>query len=72
MGEGAFAAKSPLAVMPETGQVILRPDVAGIISASYDPVMPVAANDPSHALRLFARMQVTPAANTPQEGDTQH
>ncbi len=56
-GEGAFADKSPLAVMPETGATILRPDVAGVIAAAYDRMMPVAAEDASHALRLFARLQ---------------
>ncbi|WP_424941866.1 hypothetical protein [Aliiroseovarius crassostreae] len=58
-GDGAFSTKSPLAVLPETGQVILRPDVAGIVAAAYDPVMPVAADDASHALRLSARLQVS-------------
>lgn len=58
-GEGAFAETSPLALHPETRAVILRPDVAGVIRAAYDPVMPVAADDPAHALRLSAR--VTPA-----------
>ena len=50
----AFAETSPLARIED--QVILRPDVAGIIRAAYDPVLPVAANDPSHALRLAARI----------------
>lgn len=61
-GEGAFAETSPLAVMPETGATILRPDVAGVIAAGYDRMMPVAADDASHALRLFARLQ-GPAGN---------
>ncbi len=51
----AFKDKSPLAVVGD--KTILRPDVAGLIRAAYDPVMPVAAKDSSHALRLFARMQ---------------
>jgi hypothetical protein len=51
----AFKDQSPLAVVGDN--TILRPDVAGLIRAAYDPVMPVAANDSSHALRLFARMQ---------------
>ncbi len=55
-GEAAFATKSPLAVLPDGGAVILRPEIAALIEAGYDPVMPVAANDKSHALRLFARM----------------
>lgn len=56
-GEGAFAEISPLAVLPETGATILRPEIAGVIAASYDRMMPAVANDKSHALRLFARLQ---------------
>lgn len=51
----AFRDRSPLAVTQES--TILRPDVAGLIRAAYDPVLPVAATDASHALRLYARMQ---------------
>ena len=56
-GDRAFSEASPLAVLPENGSTILRPDVAGIIAAAYDRMMPVAAADKSHALRLFARLQ---------------
>ena len=52
----AFAETSPLAVVPDGGRVILRPDVAGVIRAGYDPVMPAVAQDASHALRLAARL----------------
>lgn len=31
-------------------------ELADLIRAAYDPVMPVAATDPSHALRLAARL----------------
>ena len=31
-------------------------DLVALIRAAYDPVLPVAATDPSHALRLAARM----------------
>jgi hypothetical protein len=51
----AFKERSPLAVAGE--KTILRPDVAGLIRAAYDPVLPPAAMDASHALRLYARMQ---------------
>ncbi|WP_147108566.1 hypothetical protein [Tateyamaria sp. syn59] len=51
----AFGDRSPLAVAGET--TVLRPDIAGLIRAAYDPVMPVCADDPSHALRLSARVQ---------------
>ncbi len=54
-GPGAFRDRSPLAAAGDT--VILRPDIAGVIRAAYDPVLPDAAQDPSHALRLFARLQ---------------
>lgn len=53
----AFANTSPLAVLPETGATILRPEIAAIIAAGYDRMMPPSANDASHALRLFARLQ---------------
>ncbi|HSG56552.1 MAG TPA: hypothetical protein VLA45_13990 [Paracoccaceae bacterium] len=51
----AFRDRSPLAVLE--GRTILRPEIAGLIRAAYDPVMPVAARDPSHALRLQARLR---------------
>lgn len=38
------------------GQAVLRPEVAALIRAAYDPVLPSASRDPTHALRLFARM----------------
>ncbi len=50
----AFAEVSPLALID--GQVILRPDVAGIIRAGYARHMPVVARDASHAFRLAARL----------------
>ena len=33
---------------------------AAIIAAAYDRMMPVAADDKSHALRLFARVRLDP------------
>ncbi|MEO9631036.1 MAG: hypothetical protein ABJG14_11425 [Sulfitobacter sp.] len=54
--EDAFAEQSPLALADEA--LVLRPEVADVIRAAYDPVMPPAANDASHALRLAARVQV--------------
>ncbi len=56
-GERAFAGTSPLAVLPESGATVLRPEIAGVIVAAYDRMMPVAAQDASHALRLYARLQ---------------
>lgn len=52
----AFRDRSPLAVAGET--TVLRPDIAALIRAAYDPVMPAVADDASHALRLSARMGV--------------
>ncbi|MDW4499511.1 hypothetical protein R5H30_16075 [Sulfitobacter sp. D35] len=50
----AFQDRSPLAIAGE--RVILRPEIAALLRAAYDPVLPAAASDPSHALRLMARM----------------
>ncbi|KCV83069.1 hypothetical protein ATO10_05647 [Actibacterium atlanticum] len=54
-GDQAFADQSPLGRL-ENGSTVLRPDVADVIRACYDPVMPASAQDTSHALRLFARL----------------
>lgn len=51
----AFTDASPL-VAGKGGAVMLRPEVAGVIRAAYDPVLPAVARDPSHALRLAARI----------------
>lgn len=48
-----LASAAPLA--RAGGTVILRPEIAGLIRAAYDPALPAAARDPSHALRLAAR-----------------
>ncbi|MBP6736767.1 MAG: hypothetical protein KA139_04985 [Rhodobacteraceae bacterium] len=53
-GEAAFAEASPLAQVE--GRVILRPEIAGVIRAGYDRVMPAVARDPAHGLRLAARL----------------
>ncbi|MEL6583782.1 MAG: hypothetical protein AAFQ36_08100 [Pseudomonadota bacterium] len=52
----AFLGTSPL-IAVEGGEPMLRPEVSALLRAAYDPVLPSAAQDPSHALRLFARMQ---------------
>ncbi|MEM6341797.1 MAG: hypothetical protein AAF729_11675 [Pseudomonadota bacterium] len=51
----AFRDRSPLALAAET--TLLRPEIADLIRVAYDPVMPVAAQDNSHALRLAARLE---------------
>jgi hypothetical protein len=50
----AFANRSPLAKIGE--RVILHPEVGDVIRAGYAPSLPAVAHDPSHALRLFARL----------------
>jgi len=55
-GDGVFSSQSPLALLPDNKGAVLRPEIAQMIRAAYDPVMPVSANDASHALRLFARI----------------
>ncbi|MEM9319871.1 MAG: hypothetical protein AAGA70_12845 [Pseudomonadota bacterium] len=52
----AFREAGPLARLTEGGPALLRPELAQVIRAAYDPVMPVAAQDASHGLRLAARM----------------
>lgn len=50
----AFTDRSPLAVAGDA--TVLRPEIAGLLRAAYDPVLPPAATDASHALRLAARI----------------
>lgn len=50
----AFRARSVLARAGE--DIVLGPGVAAVIRAAYDPVLPDAARDASHALRLAARI----------------
>ena len=52
----AFLGASPIALLD--GTAVLRPDVSSLLRAAYDPVMPAVAQDPSHGLRLSARMAV--------------
>lgn len=56
-GDQAFAQTSPLALIPGQKNAVLRPEIAGVIAAGYDRMMPLFADDKSHALRLFARLQ---------------
>lgn len=51
----AFTDASALAMAD--GVAVLRPEIAGVIRGVYDPVMPAVAQDASHALRLFARLE---------------
>lgn len=54
-GPHAFAARSPL-VRGADGLARVDPAMAVVVGAAYDPVLPVAAFDPAHALRIFARL----------------
>lgn len=51
----AFVGTSILGKLPN-GTTVLRPDVTAVLRACYDPVLPAAAYDPAHALRIFARL----------------
>ena len=51
----AFQVRSPLAMADKT--TVLRPDIAGVIRAAYDPMLPVSGNDATLALRIFARLE---------------
>jgi hypothetical protein len=54
----AFVERPPLA---RAGDVaVLRPEIAALIRAAYDPVLPDMAREPTHALRLLARIGTTP------------
>lgn len=57
-----------LAKTPE-GEVILRPEIAALLRAAYDPVMPAATRDPAHALRLFARLGLAASGAEDEEED---
>jgi len=52
----AFLRSSPLAAVSRDGPALLKPEIADLIRAAYDPVLPVAATDAAHALRLAARL----------------
>ena len=53
--QDAFRETSPLAAL-ESGVTVVRPEIAAVLRAAYDPIMPAWADDPSHALRLQARI----------------
>ena len=52
----AFRDTGPLAQLPGDRGAVLRPDIAAVIRAAYDPVLPAFAEDAAHALRLHARL----------------
>ncbi|MEM9045727.1 MAG: hypothetical protein AAGC81_13640 [Pseudomonadota bacterium] len=52
----AFTKESPIALIDD-GRCIVKPWYADLVRAAYDPVLPVAGDDPSLTLRLAARMK---------------
>lgn len=54
-GEGALNPAQVLATGQE-GRFAIRAEIAALLKAAYDPVMPAVAGDASHALRLWARL----------------
>lgn len=52
----AFRDRSALEAAPGDRPAVLRPEIAGLIRAAYDPVLPDHAGDPAHAMRLAARL----------------
>lgn len=52
--DAAFKERSPLVRAGDTA--VLDPDIAALIAAGYDRILPAVAQDSSHALRLFARL----------------
>lgn len=53
-GDQAFDLVAPL--VSDGRNVLLNPQIAAIVQAGYDPIMPATASDPSHALRIAARL----------------
>jgi hypothetical protein len=51
----AFAAGGVL-LRGEGGAEMVQPEVAEVLRAAYDPVLPAASREPAHALRLAARI----------------
>ena len=52
----AFLGQSPLAVLRDGWPAILKPQIADLIRAAYDPALPVASTDPALGLRIAARL----------------
>lgn len=63
--DGAFAEVAPLA--EAKSRAVLRPEIAALLQAAYAPTMPAVARDPSHALRLAARIALATARTEEDE-----
>ncbi len=70
-GQMAFAKVSPLATL--NGQSVLRPEIAALVKAAYQPELPAGSEDKAMALRLFARLNIIDAdlSASPDGGDDQ-
>ncbi len=53
--EDAFSNESPIALVKENDICIVKQQFAALVRGAYEPVMPPAAKDASHALRLHPR-----------------
>ncbi|MEM9230001.1 MAG: hypothetical protein AAGB10_10380 [Pseudomonadota bacterium] len=53
--DNAFHSESPIALFHKDGPAVARPDIAALIRAAYDPVLPASSSEPAHAHRLAAR-----------------
>ncbi len=51
----AFRTESPVGVVNQDGQTLPRPDIAALIRAAYDRLLPASSRQVSHAHRLAAR-----------------
>lgn len=60
--DAAFRKESPVAVVAQSGRAVVKPWLADLIRAAYDPVLPAASDDPALAHRLAARMTAIAAA----------
>jgi len=55
----AFKNRSPLARAPGSDLAVLKPEIATLVQAAYDPVLPQSSDDAALALRLWARLERT-------------
>ncbi|MEM7614081.1 MAG: hypothetical protein AAF245_03490, partial [Pseudomonadota bacterium] len=53
--DNAFRKDSPIALVNDGAVAIPRPDLATLIRAAYDPILPPSSHDPAFAHRLSAR-----------------
>ena len=54
----AFRSESPLGRVQDGADPIVTPEIAALLRAAYDPVLPAASTDPAHAHRLAARARL--------------